>query len=48
MKTPIDVTELREVSETLLITVYLRNLESKRENGIIIDSKSVLLQNYSR
>lgn len=41
MKNLIDVTELQEVSETLLITVYLRNLETKREDGIIKDDKSV-------
>lgn len=41
MKNLIDVTDLQEVSETLLITVYLRNLETKREDGIIKDDKSV-------
>ena len=41
MKTSINVTELQEVSETLLITVYLRNLETKREDSIIKDNKSV-------
>jgi O-methyltransferase involved in polyketide biosynthesis len=41
VKNSIDVTELQEVSETLLITVYLRNLETKREDGIIKDNKSV-------
>ncbi len=37
----INVAELQEVSETLLITVYLRSLETKREDGIIKDDKSV-------
>lgn len=37
----INVSELQEVSETLLITVYLRSLETKRENGLIKDDKSV-------
>lgn len=37
----INVSELQGVSETLLITVYLRNLETKRKNGLIEDYKSV-------
>lgn len=41
----IDVQELQEVSETLLITVYLRNLETQRKNGIIKDDKSVEIVN---
>ncbi len=41
MKNLINVSELQEVSETLLITVYLRNLETKREDGLIKDDKSV-------
>ena len=45
MKNLINVTGLQEVSETLLITVYLRNLETKRENGIIKDDKSVEIVN---
>ena len=45
MKNNINVTALQEVSETLLITVYLRNLETKRENGIIKDDKSVDIVN---
>ena len=34
-------TELQKESETLLITVYLRSLETQRENGIIQDEKTV-------
>lgn len=45
MKNNINVTALQQVSETLLITVYLRNLETKRENGIIKDDKSVEIVN---
>ena len=45
MKNLINVTELQEVSETLLITVYLRNLETTREKGIIKDDKSVEIVN---
>lgn len=45
MKKIINVTELQEVSETLLITVYLRNLETQREDGIIKDYKSVEIVN---
>lgn len=41
MNNLINVSELQEVSETLLITVYLRNLETKREDGLIKDEKSV-------
>lgn len=41
VKNLIDVTELQEVSETLLMTVYLRNLETKRKDGIIKDDKSI-------
>lgn len=40
-----NVNELQEVSETLLITVYLRSLETKRKNGIIKDDKSVEIVN---
>lgn len=41
MERLINVSELQGVSETLLITVYLRNLETKRKNGLIKDPKSV-------
>lgn len=41
MNNLISVSELQEVSETLLITVYLRSLETKREDGLIKDNKSV-------
>ena len=40
MNNTINVTDLPEVSETLLITAYLRSLETK-QNGIICDRKSV-------
>ena len=40
MNKTIDVSDLSEVSETLLITAYLRSLETK-QNGIICDRKSV-------
>ena len=40
MNNTIDVSDLPEVSETLLITAYLRSLETK-QNGIICDRKSV-------
>ena len=40
MNNIIKVTDLSEVSETLLITTYLRSLETK-QNGIICDRKSV-------
>ena len=45
VKKIINVSELQEVSETLLITLYLRNRETKRENGIIKDYKSVEIIN---
>ncbi|WP_019504943.1 class I SAM-dependent methyltransferase [Pleurocapsa sp. PCC 7319] len=45
MKKNINVTELQEVSETLLLTVYLRNLETLRKNRIIKDYKSVEIVN---
>ena len=41
MNKTIDVSNLSEVSETLLITAYLRSLETKKQNGIICDRKSV-------
>ena len=41
MNDTIDVSDLSEVSETLLITAYLRSLETKKQNGIICDRKSV-------
>lgn len=37
----VNVDGLREVSETLLVTLYMRSLETKRKNGIICDRKSV-------
>ena len=37
----VNVDGLQEVSETLLITLYMRSLETKRKNGIIHDRKSV-------
>ena len=40
MNETIDVSNLSEVSETLLITAYLRSLETK-QNGIICDRKSI-------
>jgi O-methyltransferase involved in polyketide biosynthesis len=45
MNNLINVSELQEVSETLLITVYLRSLETKREDGFIKDDKSVEIVN---
>lgn len=45
MNNAIDVTELQEVSETLLMTLYLRNLETNREDRIIKDDKSVEIVN---
>ena len=45
VKKIINVSELQEISETLLITLYLRNRETKRENGIIKDYKSVEIIN---
>ncbi|WP_319419494.1 class I SAM-dependent methyltransferase [Pleurocapsa sp. FMAR1] len=41
MKQPINISGLQGVSETLLLTLYMRNLETKRKNGIIKDKKSV-------
>lgn len=41
MNHAINIKELKGISETLLITVYLRNLETQRKNGIIRDNKSV-------
>ena len=40
MNNTIDVSDLSKVSETLLITAYLRSLETK-QNGIICDRKSI-------
>jgi O-methyltransferase involved in polyketide biosynthesis len=37
----IKITELSGVSETLLVTAYLRSLETKKINGIIKDYKSI-------
>ena len=45
MNNIIDVTDLPEVSETLLITTYLRSLETKKPDGIICDRKSVEIVN---
>jgi O-methyltransferase involved in polyketide biosynthesis len=41
MNNLINVSQLKEVSETLLITLYARYLETKREIGIIKDEKAV-------
>lgn len=41
----IKVDKLQEVSETLLLTLYMRNLETKRKNGLIRDYKSVEIVN---
>ena len=43
MDSELNVSGLKGVSETLLITLYLRSLETKRANGIIKDDKSVEL-----
>jgi O-methyltransferase involved in polyketide biosynthesis len=45
MNNIINVSELQEVSETLLIPLYLRNLETKREDGLIKDDQSVEIVN---
>lgn len=37
----LDTSDLKKVSETLLIMVYLRHLETKRKDGIIRDDKSI-------
>ena len=44
-KSNISVKDLEPVSETLLITAYLRNLETKKKHGIIRDPKSVEIIN---
>jgi O-methyltransferase involved in polyketide biosynthesis len=41
MNSDLNVTGLKGVSETLLTTLYLRNLETKRKNGIIQDNHAV-------
>ena len=41
----IDVAGLTPVSETLLATVYLRSLETKKPRGIIQDEKSIEIVN---
>jgi O-methyltransferase involved in polyketide biosynthesis len=41
MNSDLNVTGLRGVSETLLATLYLRNLETKRKDGIIKDNYAV-------
>ena len=41
MTKELDVSGLKKVSETLLIMVYLRHLETRRKDGIIRDDKSV-------
>ena len=45
MKNNINVANLQPVSETLLVTAYLRSLETKKANGIIKDNKSVEIIN---
>ncbi|MGB5633218.1 MAG: class I SAM-dependent methyltransferase [Waterburya sp.] len=45
MKNNINVANLQPVSETFLITVYLRSLETKKVDGIIKDNKSVEIVN---
>ena len=45
MKNSLNTTDLTGVSETLLITIYLRSLETKRRNKIIQDDKSVEIVN---
>lgn len=45
MTSKIDVKNLKGASETLLTTLYLRSLETKRQDGIIKDKKSVELVN---
>ncbi|MEO1464678.1 MAG: class I SAM-dependent methyltransferase [Cyanobacteria bacterium J06633_1] len=37
----VNVDRLNQVSQTLLITLYMRSLEARRQNGIIQDYKSV-------
>lgn len=37
----VNVDRLKQVSQTLLITLYMRSLEARRQNGIIQDYKSV-------
>ncbi|MEM6614733.1 MAG: class I SAM-dependent methyltransferase [Cyanobacteria bacterium P01_C01_bin.72] len=37
----VNVDQLRQVSQTLLITLYMRSLEARRPDGIIQDRKSV-------
>jgi O-methyltransferase involved in polyketide biosynthesis len=41
MNSDLNVTGLKGVSETLLATLYLRNLETKRKDGIIKDNHAV-------
>lgn len=41
MKSSIDVAGLTGVSETLLTTLYLRSLETKRKDGIIQDDRAI-------
>lgn len=41
----VSVDELQGVSETLLLTLYMRSLETKRKNGLIQDYKSVEIVN---
>ena len=41
MNSSIDVANLKGVSETLLTTLYLRSLETKRKSGIIKDNQSI-------
>lgn len=45
MNNSLNTTDLTGVSETLLITVYLRSLETKRRKNIIQDHKSVEIVN---
>ena len=45
MSSTINVAGLKGVSETLLTTLYLRSLETKRKDGIIRDYKSVDIVN---
>ena len=45
MKNHINVANLQPVSETLLVTAYLRSLETKKADGIIQDNKSIEIVN---
>ncbi|MGF1588077.1 MAG: class I SAM-dependent methyltransferase [Pleurocapsa sp.] len=41
MENSLNVADLQEISQTLLVTTYFRSLETKRQDGIIKDYKSV-------